>query len=73
MSQPWAKRYKYTPNVYKDLWDRGMAIIEREKNNPNVFILDQTKFRENPKKEMDKLAKFLGIENKFDVSSVKPL
>lgn len=59
-----------TAKEYKSMFERGMAIIERNRNNQNVYILDQDKFRAEPKAEMQKVADFLGVENKFDVSKV---
>ena len=70
LSQWWALEFNITVNSYKDMWDRAMAVIDREKRNPNVFILDYSLFCKDPKVEMDKVAEFLGVENKFSVRKV---
>ncbi len=70
LTQPWSERFNITRGSYKDRWDRGMALIDKIKDQKNVYILDHDLFCKEPKAEMDKVAKFLGIGNKFDVSRV---
>jgi len=47
------------------------SIIDGIKDNPNFFVLDLEELKKKPKATCNKLAKFLGLENKFNAKMIK--